>query len=58
MDGAVQSVTFEPWRCMSEGIVHSNSLSSSDILGLNDEGGGLTTGILTQITQKLVTVSL
>lgn len=52
------TVTFEPWRCMSAGMLHSNSFSSSYIVGLNDEGGQLTTGILTQITQKLVTVSL
>lgn len=51
-------VTFEPQRCMSAGMLRSNSFSSSEIVDLNDEGGQLTTGILTQITQTLVTVSL
>lgn len=43
---------------MSAGMLHSDNFSSSKIVSLNDEGSQLTSGILTQITQKLVTVSL
>ncbi|XP_036115835.1 DNA-binding protein SMUBP-2 [Molossus molossus] len=50
-------VTFEPRRGASAGVLPSNSFSSGDIVGLNDEGGQLATGILTRITQKSVTVA-
>lgn len=50
-------VTFEPRRGASAGVLPSNSFSSGDIVGLNDEGGQLATGILTRVTQKLVTVA-
>ncbi|XP_045433467.1 DNA-binding protein SMUBP-2 isoform X2 [Pipistrellus kuhlii] len=50
-------VTFEPRRSASAGVLPSNSFSSGDIVGLNDEGGQLATGVLTRITQKSVTVA-
>ncbi|XP_059565803.1 DNA-binding protein SMUBP-2 isoform X1 [Myotis daubentonii] len=50
-------VTFEPPRCASAGVLPSNSFSSGDIVGLNDEGGQLATGVLTRITQRSVTVA-
>ncbi|XP_058925286.1 DNA-binding protein SMUBP-2 [Kogia breviceps] len=50
-------VTFEPRRCMSAAVLPSNSFTSGDIVGLYEEGSQLATGILTQITQKLVTVA-
>ncbi|KAK1335647.1 hypothetical protein QTO34_003440 [Cnephaeus nilssonii] len=50
-------VTFEPRKCASAGVLPSNSFSSGDIVGLNDEGGQLATGVLTRITQKSVTVA-
>lgn len=50
-------VTFEPRRSVSAGVLPSNSFTSGDIVGLYDEGGQLATGILTQITQKSVTVA-
>ncbi|XP_028334690.1 DNA-binding protein SMUBP-2 isoform X2 [Physeter macrocephalus] len=50
-------VTFEPRRCMSAAVLPSNSFTSGDIVGLYEEGSQLATGILTRITQKLVTVA-
>uniref|UniRef100_A0A8C3YDP1 DNA-binding protein SMUBP-2 n=1 Tax=Catagonus wagneri TaxID=51154 RepID=A0A8C3YDP1_9CETA len=50
-------VTFEPRRCASAPVLPSNSFTSGDIVGLYDEGSQLATGVLTRITQKLVTVA-
>uniref|UniRef100_A0A8D1FAP8 DNA-binding protein SMUBP-2 n=1 Tax=Sus scrofa TaxID=9823 RepID=A0A8D1FAP8_PIG len=51
-------VTFEPRRCASAAVLPSNSFTSGDIVGLYDEDSQLATGVLTRITQKLVTVAL
>ncbi|XP_007171177.2 DNA-binding protein SMUBP-2 [Balaenoptera acutorostrata] len=50
-------VTFEPRRCISAAVLPSNSFTSGDIVGLYEEDSQLATGILTRITQKLVTVA-
>ncbi|XP_034869357.1 DNA-binding protein SMUBP-2 isoform X2 [Mirounga leonina] len=50
-------VTFEPRRCAAAAVLPSNSFTSGDIVGLYDEGSQLATGILTRITQRLVTVA-
>ncbi|XP_047631009.1 DNA-binding protein SMUBP-2 isoform X2 [Phacochoerus africanus] len=51
-------VTFEPRRCASAAVLPSNSFTSGDIVGLYDEDSQLATGVLTRVTQKLVTVAL
>ncbi|XP_021563759.1 DNA-binding protein SMUBP-2, partial [Carlito syrichta] len=53
-------VTFEPRRGGSAAALPSSSFTSGDIVGLYDaatEGSQLATGIVTRITQKLLTVA-